>query len=140
MPWPDSVERVAQALRAARIEARIEELASGAPADAPGADPDQIVDMQLFSVGGRTVLTLVPGGARIDPELLAAAAGAPGEPVDGDASFPPRADALVLADRTLLAHDRVWIQAGSLRHVASLTPSDLIRVTWARTVELVRGG
>jgi prolyl-tRNA editing enzyme YbaK/EbsC (Cys-tRNA(Pro) deacylase) len=141
MDWPEPVERVAEAFRAARVEARIEEVAAGPAAEAVGADEAQLVDTLLFARGDRVVVALVAGGGRVDPDRLAELAGFEVEPAGvGVAPFPPRAGALVLADRTLLAHDRVWIAAGSPRHLASLTPSDLIRLTGARTVELVRGG
>jgi prolyl-tRNA editing enzyme YbaK/EbsC (Cys-tRNA(Pro) deacylase) len=139
--WPEPVVRVASALRAARIETRIEELGGARTADAVGADESQLVDVQLFTAGGRPVVAFVPGGSRIDPDRLAALAGPDVEPAGfGDSLFPASSDALVLADRALLAHDRVWVAAGSRRHLASLTPSDLIRITHARTVALARGG
>jgi prolyl-tRNA editing enzyme YbaK/EbsC (Cys-tRNA(Pro) deacylase) len=36
----------------------------------------------------------------------------------------------------LLAHDRVWVGAGSERHMAGLSPFDLVRLTKARTADL----
>jgi prolyl-tRNA editing enzyme YbaK/EbsC (Cys-tRNA(Pro) deacylase) len=36
----------------------------------------------------------------------------------------------------LLVHDRVWIGAGSEQHMAGLAPTDLARLTRARTAEL----
>jgi prolyl-tRNA editing enzyme YbaK/EbsC (Cys-tRNA(Pro) deacylase) len=36
----------------------------------------------------------------------------------------------------LLAHDRVWVGAGSERHMAGLSPVDLLRLTQARTADL----
>jgi prolyl-tRNA editing enzyme YbaK/EbsC (Cys-tRNA(Pro) deacylase) len=36
----------------------------------------------------------------------------------------------------LLAHDRVWIGAGSERHMAGLSPIDLLRLAEARTADL----
>jgi prolyl-tRNA editing enzyme YbaK/EbsC (Cys-tRNA(Pro) deacylase) len=141
MEWPESVQRVARTLQAARIETHIEELAGPRSADAVGADELQLVDVQLFTGGGRTIVALVPGGSRVDPDRLAALAGIAVEPGGfSDTPFPPSETALVLADRALLAHDRVWVAAGSPRHLASVTPSDLIRITRARTVALVGGG
>ena len=43
---------------------------------------------------------------------------------------------LGLAGFQLLAHDRVWIGAGSERHMAGLSPVDLAQLTQARTAEL----
>jgi prolyl-tRNA editing enzyme YbaK/EbsC (Cys-tRNA(Pro) deacylase) len=140
MHWPEPVERFAEALVAARIESHIEELSAGPVAEALGAEPAQIVDTHVFDAGGRTVVALVPGGGRIDPDRLVAEVGMRAEPGRAAPALPPREGSLVLADRTLLAHERVWIAAGSPRHFAALSPSDLIRVARAKTVELVRGG
>jgi prolyl-tRNA editing enzyme YbaK/EbsC (Cys-tRNA(Pro) deacylase) len=38
--------------------------------------------------------------------------------------------------RELLVHDRVWIGAGSERHMAGLSPVDLSRLTQAQTADL----
>jgi prolyl-tRNA editing enzyme YbaK/EbsC (Cys-tRNA(Pro) deacylase) len=53
------------------------------------------------------------------------------------APFPLRSVALVLLDQTLLAHDRVWIGAGSEHHLAEIAPGELARLTRARTIDLV---
>jgi prolyl-tRNA editing enzyme YbaK/EbsC (Cys-tRNA(Pro) deacylase) len=42
----------------------------------------------------------------------------------------------VLIAGELLVHDRVWIGAGSERHMAGLSPLDLARLTKARTADL----
>jgi prolyl-tRNA editing enzyme YbaK/EbsC (Cys-tRNA(Pro) deacylase) len=42
----------------------------------------------------------------------------------------------VLLAGELLAHERVWIGAGSERHMAGLSPLDLVRLTQARTADL----
>ena len=42
----------------------------------------------------------------------------------------------VLMAGELLVHDRVWIGAGSERHMAGISPLDLLRLTNARTAEL----
>jgi hypothetical protein len=36
----------------------------------------------------------------------------------------------------LLVHDRGWIGAGSERHMAGISPLDLLRLTNARTADL----
>ena len=36
----------------------------------------------------------------------------------------------------LLVHDRVWVGAGSERHMAGISPLDLLRLTNARTADL----
>ena len=53
------------------------------------------------------------------------------------APFPLPRIGVVLADRLLLAHDVVWVGAGSPSHMAALAPPDLVRVARARTVDLV---
>jgi prolyl-tRNA editing enzyme YbaK/EbsC (Cys-tRNA(Pro) deacylase) len=51
------------------------------------------------------------------------------------APFPLRGVERVLIDQTLLAHDRVWIGAGSERHLASLAPAELVRLTRAQPID-----
>jgi prolyl-tRNA editing enzyme YbaK/EbsC (Cys-tRNA(Pro) deacylase) len=46
----------------------------------------------------------------------------------------------VLADRSLLAHEVVWVGAGSETHMAALAPADLLRLARARAVDLVAHG
>jgi prolyl-tRNA editing enzyme YbaK/EbsC (Cys-tRNA(Pro) deacylase) len=41
-----------------------------------------------------------------------------------------------LIERTLLAHELVWIGAGSDRHMAGLAPADLVRLTNAQVDDL----
>jgi prolyl-tRNA editing enzyme YbaK/EbsC (Cys-tRNA(Pro) deacylase) len=54
------------------------------------------------------------------------------------APFPlPKVDR-VLVDRQVLVHDRVWIGAGSPHHVATLSPSDLVRLAKAEPVDAVQ--
>jgi prolyl-tRNA editing enzyme YbaK/EbsC (Cys-tRNA(Pro) deacylase) len=52
--------------------------------------------------------------------------------------FPPAAGVRVLIDRSLLQHDVVWVGAGSERHMAGLAPAELLRLTRAHGVDLVR--
>jgi Cys-tRNA(Pro) deacylase len=154
--WPEPVERVAAFLREAGAEARLEELSAGtatasAAARAVGADVAQIVKSLVFECDGRYVLALVPGDRRADPRKIAAAAGAgaariaspaqvleaTGFAAGGVAPFPLRRVAAVLFDQTLLAHERVWIGAGSERHLASIEPGELQRLAQARTIDAV---
>jgi prolyl-tRNA editing enzyme YbaK/EbsC (Cys-tRNA(Pro) deacylase) len=157
--WPESVERVGRALQEARAESRIEEFPEGTPtaraaAEAIGCELAQIVKSVVFDCDGRFVLALVPGDRRAEPARVAAMAEAEGarvataEQVLAATGFTPGAVApfplpqieRVLADRSLLGHDVVWIGAGSPNHMAAVTPSDLIRVARARTVDLVSHG
>ena len=68
-----------------------------------------------------------------------------GEEVELATGFPPGAVApfplprveRVLIERTLLAHERVWIGAGSSRHMAGLPPGELLRLARARAADVV---
>jgi prolyl-tRNA editing enzyme YbaK/EbsC (Cys-tRNA(Pro) deacylase) len=104
----------------------------------------------LFVCDGHPTLALVPGDRRADETKVAEAAGAKGARVarpdevlaatgfepGGVAPFPAPGVSQVLMARELLIHDRVWIGAGSERHMAGLAPADLLRVTQARTADL----
>jgi prolyl-tRNA editing enzyme YbaK/EbsC (Cys-tRNA(Pro) deacylase) len=154
--WPEAVERVAGVLRDSRVEARIEEFAEGTPtaadaATAAGAPIEQIVKTLVFACDGRAIVVMVPGDERADTGLIAAAAGCgrvksvgPGDverltgfPPGGVAPFPLPQIETVLIERALLGHEVVWIGAGSGRHMAALSPSDLARLARARPAQLV---
>ncbi len=75
--WPEPVERVSNALRAAGVEARVEELAEPTPtardaARAVGCELAQIVKSLVFVCDGAYVLALVPGDRRADEAALGA--------------------------------------------------------------------
>jgi prolyl-tRNA editing enzyme YbaK/EbsC (Cys-tRNA(Pro) deacylase) len=149
--WPEPVERVAAVLRAAAVDARIEQFDEGTPtardaARAVGCELDQIVKSIVFVCDGAFVLALVPGDRRAGEEAVAAATGAAdvraakpdevrqatGFDPGGVAPFPQRAVTQTLIDRSLLAHEVVWIGAGTPFHMASLPPANLARLTGAR--------
>jgi prolyl-tRNA editing enzyme YbaK/EbsC (Cys-tRNA(Pro) deacylase) len=44
---------------------------------------------------------------------------------------------VVLIERSLLAHASVWVGAGSARHLAVLPTPGLVRLTKARSADLV---
>jgi prolyl-tRNA editing enzyme YbaK/EbsC (Cys-tRNA(Pro) deacylase) len=154
-PWPEPVERVAAALRDAGIDARVEEFLEGTPsaraaAKAAGAELGQIVKSLLFICDGRPTLALIPGDRRADETKVAVVAGAKAarvakpeeviaatgfEPA-GVAPFPASAVAQVLISPELLRHDEVWVGAGSERHMAAISPVDLVRLTQARAGDL----
>ena len=153
--WPEPVARVAEVLQRAGIDARVEEFPEGTPtagaaARAVGSSRAQIVKSLVFICDGRPTLALVPGDRRADENKVAAAAGARSARVarsdevvaatgfepGGVAPFPAPGIAQVLMAGELLAHDRVWIGAGSERHMAGLSPVDLAQLTRARTAEL----
>jgi prolyl-tRNA editing enzyme YbaK/EbsC (Cys-tRNA(Pro) deacylase) len=155
-PWPEPVERVVRYLREAGAEARVEEFAEGTPtaveaARAIGCDLAAVVKSLVFVCDGKPVVALVPGDRRADARKLAAAAGAeqarvarPDE-VRSATGFDPGAVApfpLPLVDRiyierSLLVHERVWVGAGSSRHMAGLPPPELVRVAPAQPLDAV---
>jgi prolyl-tRNA editing enzyme YbaK/EbsC (Cys-tRNA(Pro) deacylase) len=154
--WPEPVERVAAFLRAAGTEARIEEFPEGTPtaqaaADAVGCELRQIVKSLVFTCGDLILLVLVPGDRRADARKVAEAGGcakarvasaelvleATGFEPGAVAPFPVRNVDRVFVDRSLLALDRVWIGAGSTRHMAALAPADLVRLARAQQVDAV---
>lgn len=154
-PWPEPVERVARFARETGAEVRIEEFLEGTPtavdaANAVGASLGQIVKSLVFDCDGQPVVALVPGDRRADPRKVAAAAGAEKAKVAGPdrvlevtgfeagavAPFPlPQVDR-VFMDPRLLRHERVWIGAGSRRHMASLPPSEFVRLSRARPADV----
>jgi prolyl-tRNA editing enzyme YbaK/EbsC (Cys-tRNA(Pro) deacylase) len=153
--WPEPVERVAAVLRSAAVDARIEEFPSGTPtaeaaAAAVGCELAQIVKSLVFVCDGRFVLVLVPGDRRADAARVAANAGAsgariaaPAEVLDATgfepgavAPFPAPRVERVLLDRRLLGREILWIGAGSPKHMAGLTPVDLVRVARAAPADV----
>jgi prolyl-tRNA editing enzyme YbaK/EbsC (Cys-tRNA(Pro) deacylase) len=153
--WPEPVERVAAFLRAAGVDARLEEFPDGTPtaadaARAVGCTRAEIVKSLVFVCDERPLLALVPGDRRADPLKLVAAAGVryarvakPDEVVSATgfepgavAPFPVPNVPRVLMDRSLLRHEVVWIGAGSDRHMAGIGPRDLLRLAKAEIGDL----
>ena len=154
--WPEPVERVARELRAAAIEATVQEFPEGTPtaeaaANAVGCRLDQIVKSLVFVCDGAYVLALVPGDRRGDESRIAAAAGAAevriarasevrdatGFEPGGVAPFPHLAATRTFVDRLLFQHATVWVGAGTDSHMACLAPADLLRLTRGETADLV---
>ena len=156
--WPPPVQKVAEVLRAGAAEARLEEFPQGTPtavdaARAVGARLSQIVKSLLFDCDGRWVLVLVPGDRRADRKKVAAladcrraqvAAAAQVQDVTGFepgavAPFPQPRVERVFIDNRLLAHDRVWVGAGSPNHLAGLPPAELVRLSRAEPADVSDG-
>lgn len=154
--WPEPVERVAAFMRAAGVEARVEEFAGGTPTAAEaarrvGCELGEIVKSLVFDCAGRSVLVLVPGDRRADRGKVAEAARCSGARVAAPeqveeatgfepgavAPFPTRRVDRVLVERSLLLRNVVWIGAGSTRHMAALSPADLVRLAHAEPHDLV---
>jgi Cys-tRNA(Pro) deacylase len=156
MAWPEPVERVATFLRESGTEARIEEFREGTPtardaAEAVGCELRQIVKSLVFTCDERILLVLIPGDRRADAAKVAAAGGCAKARVAGAeqvveatgfepgavAPFPVKKVDRVFVDRSLLSLDRVWIGAGSVRHMAALAPADLVRLARAESLDAV---
>jgi Cys-tRNA(Pro) deacylase len=156
MAWPEPVERVATFLRESGTEARIEEFREGTPtardaAEAVGCELRQIVKSLVFTCDERILLVLIPGDRRADAAKVAAAGGcakarvaaaeqvveATGFEPGAVAPFPVKKVDRVFVDRSLLSLDRVWIGAGSVRHMAALAPADLVRLARAESLDAV---
>ena len=154
--WPAPVERVSAFLRQMGVETRIEEFEAGTPtavdaARAVGCKLGQIVKSLVFDCGGRWVVALVPGDRRADSAKIARAAGADkakiaspeqveratGFVAGAVAPFPLPGVDRVFVDRNLLSHKRVWIGAGSPKHMAVIAPGDLVRLARAQTMDVV---
>ena len=157
--WPEAVERVAAFLREERAEARLEEFETGTPtaqaaAAAVGCELGQIVKSVVFVCDDKPVVVLVPGDRRADKQKVAAAVGAAKAKIAGPeeveaatgfapgavAPFPLPAVEHVMIDRALLAPELVWVGAGSTRHMAGLSPAELVRLTRARPMDAVQDG
>ena len=154
--WPESVENVAEFLRAAGAEARLEEFDAETAtavdaARAVGAEASDIVKSLVVLCDGRPVLALVPGDRRGDLGKIARAAGgsdariARADEVRSITGFEPGAVApfplpnveRVVVDRSLLSRRAVWIGAGSPRHLAVLPAPELVRLSRAIPADLV---
>jgi prolyl-tRNA editing enzyme YbaK/EbsC (Cys-tRNA(Pro) deacylase) len=97
------------------------------------------------------VVVLTPGDRRADVAKVGHAAGcgkarvaspdevmgATGFAAGAVAPFPlPHIDR-VFVDRGLLGHKRVWVGAGSPKHMAALSPADLVRLARAHAMDAV---
>jgi prolyl-tRNA editing enzyme YbaK/EbsC (Cys-tRNA(Pro) deacylase) len=154
--WPEAVQRVTSFLREARAEVRVEEFPEGTPtakdaAQAVGCELGQIVKSLVFDCDGRKVLALVPGDRRADSEKVARAAGSKFARIAGSdevrettgfdpgavAPFPLQQVAAIFIERTLLSQPVLWVGAGSERHMAALSPIELLRLSRARPMDVV---
>jgi hypothetical protein len=125
--WPPAVEEVAAVFRAEGVEARLEELPEDED-EFPGPGAEAVA----FDCESGAVVLLVPAGATVDRRRVPCA-----YPREIDPPPFPFRGASVHVDRTLLTEPVVWIEAGSSRHVASLAPADLLKLTRARSADLV---
>jgi prolyl-tRNA editing enzyme YbaK/EbsC (Cys-tRNA(Pro) deacylase) len=118
---------------------------------AVGCQEAEIAKSIVFVADGDPVVCVASGRHRIDTDKLAdvldvaevrqAAAdevrAATGFEPGAVAPFPLPRVARVLVDRQILVHERVWIGAGSSRHLATLAPADLVRLAKAEPMDAV---
>ena len=154
--WPEAVERVAGFLRQGGVEGRVEEFQGGTPTAEDAARAvvcklGQIVKSLVFDCDGSPIVVLVPGDRRADSTKIARAAGCRKAKIAGPdqvrdatgfepgavAPFPLPKVTRIFVDRQLLVHERVWIGAGSSRHMATLSPGDLVRLSKAEAMDAV---
>jgi prolyl-tRNA editing enzyme YbaK/EbsC (Cys-tRNA(Pro) deacylase) len=152
--WPEPVERVAEYLRAAGAEAKVEEFDQPTPtaedaARAVGCSLAQIVKSLVFVCDGKPLVVLVPGDRRASARKVGAIGGCRRPRIAGAelveevtgfepgavAPFPLPATVRVLVERSLLGHPVVWVGAGSTRHLASVSPSELLRLSRGEAVD-----
>ena len=145
-----SVARVAEALKAAGLNAEILEPGPSRTADeaatACDCQLDQIVKSLIFQgESGRLYLFLTAGGNRVDPARAAALAGEPlgradadtvrattGFAIGGVAPLGHLTPPTIFADPRLTAFGTVYAAAGTPRHVFAADPKTLIAACGAR--------
>ena len=132
--WPDEVERIAAFIRSSGAEGQIEELP--AAAEAP---PGPALRASGFDCDGKVLVVLAPADRTLDIDKVAAAAGC-GRLQRREAGSFPFQEARVLLDTSALTQPLLWLQAGSPRHVLGLVPSELMRLTQARSTDLLLAG
>lgn len=150
-----SVERFRRALAAAGLADTITELETHArtareAADALGCTVGQIVKSLVFADrAGNPVLVLAAGDVRVDESRVGHIHGAPvrmadaalvraaaGYAIGGVPPFGHQQPLATLIDRSLARHDTVWAAAGTPRHVFSVDPAALERVTGGQWSEV----
>jgi prolyl-tRNA editing enzyme YbaK/EbsC (Cys-tRNA(Pro) deacylase) len=111
-----------------------------------------IVKSLVFAVDDEPVVALIPGDKRLDPDLLAAAAGGraarranldevrdvTGFAAGGAPPFGYPTPLRVFADVELKRHDPVWAAAGSPTTVFPISISDLVMAVAPKWVALSR--
>jgi len=150
-----AVERVAAALRAEGLPNSVREFPQSTrtaqdAADAIGTSIAQIVKSLVFIADGTSVLALVSGANRVDPQKLAAAASARTvEKADADlvrrvtgfavGGVPPLGHdnpLPVYVDQDLMAFPIVYAAAGTPSAIFEIDPRVLVRITNGQVIEL----
>jgi prolyl-tRNA editing enzyme YbaK/EbsC (Cys-tRNA(Pro) deacylase) len=153
-----ALERFDESARALGIEARVRRFPQGTKtaadaARAIGCDVAQIVKSLVFVADGRPVVAYTSGANRVDPEKLAAVAGAgrarratpeearaaTGYAVGGTPPFGYPAPVPGFLDPDLMAFEEVWAAAGTPDSVFPLAPSELRRASGAEPADFTEG-
>ena len=133
--WPPEVERIAEPLRAAGVEARLEQLPAG-----HDTFPGVGVRAFAYDCDGREIVVLVEADGEPDPAKVASAAGCRDARRMPPPPFPYGGAGRVLLEQRLLTAETVWLEAGSARHFLGLNPTVLAQVTRAAAADLSREG
>ena len=149
-----SMQRVADALKAAGVDAEIRETPASTrtaeeAAAAIGTTVPKIVKSLVFLADGAPILALVSGSNRLDTDRLGAALGksitradantvrtATGFAIGGVAPLGHATPLEILIDRDLLQFDQVWAAAGTPHAVFPISPEQLVQVTGGRVLDL----
>lgn len=121
-------------------------------AAAVGCQVDQITKSMIFDADGELLLALTSGANQVDGTRLAELAGAArcgradveavrartGYAIGGVPPFGHDHPVRTWIDPLLLTFERVWGAAGTPRHVFSVRPDDLVRITGATIADFAR--
>jgi prolyl-tRNA editing enzyme YbaK/EbsC (Cys-tRNA(Pro) deacylase) len=129
--WPEPVERIAEILRRAGVQGRLEELLAGAE-----TPPGSALRAEGFECDGRPLVALLPAGRALDERKLARAAGCGTLRSKQVPDFPFQ-EARVLVERSALVAGTLWLDAGSPRHVLGLAPGQLAQLTRSESADLL---
>lgn len=150
MTYPESVQRVLSAAVHHDLALEVVEYPDGTrtavdAANAVGCHVGQIVKSLIFEIDGELVLALTSGANMVDTDALTELADgtacgradanavreATGYAIGGVPPFGHQTPIRAFFDPALLDWPQVWAAAGTPRHVFSLDPNELLRVTEA---------
>ena len=150
-----TVERVAQALRAAGVASQIVELPGAArtaklAAEFLGCEVAQIANSLVFrgAASGAAILVMSSGTRRVDVEKLSAIVGEPiakadaqfvrdrtGFAIGGVAPVGHTGSPRTFVERSLAAYPEVWAAAGHPNTVFKLAYAELVRITGGSEID-----
>jgi prolyl-tRNA editing enzyme YbaK/EbsC (Cys-tRNA(Pro) deacylase) len=149
-----TAQRVADALAALGVETRVIEFAESTrtaeeAAAAIGTQVAQIVKSLVFTAGETPVLALVSGANRVDTARLTPYLDAPPRRATADevrtatgfaiGGVPPIGHArplITFIDRDLLQYETIYAAAGTPHAVFAISPSELVRISDGRVIDL----